>query len=154
MAKKIKIDIDFSCDNTFLAISCHKRDYWMAYQLNDALKFSFRRIADLPFYDENLDKILNFSLFHYVDPDTNLSFYLLSNSNPEGKLFRTLRTIDFFILVHGKTGESEIHELLNRIKKIKGILTAYKIEISTVKDFGLFLSDLELHMVEVLKEKN
>jgi len=151
MAKKIKIDIDFSSDNTFLAISCHKKDYWIAYQLNEALKFSFRRMDDLPYYDEGLDKILNFALFQYIDPDTNLSFYLLSNFNPEGKLFRALRTTDFFILIHGRVKENEVEDLLAGIKKIKGVLTAYKMDIDSIKDFGLFLSDLELHMVEVLK---
>jgi hypothetical protein len=123
----------------------------MAYQLNDALKFSFRRIADLPYYDEGLGKIINFALFHYVDPDTHLSYYLLSNFNPEGKLFRALRTADFFILLHGRVKDDEVDNLLVEIKNIKGVLTAFKLDISSLKDFGLFLSDLELHMVEVLK---
>jgi len=152
LAKKIKIDIDFSSGNTFLAISCHKKDYWMAYKLNEALKFSFRRIADLPFYDEGLDKILNYALFHYVDPDTYLSYYLLSNSNPEGKLFRAYRTTDFFILIHGSLENNDVQDFITKTKSIKGVLTTYKINIPDIKYFGLFLSDLELHMVEVLKD--
>jgi hypothetical protein len=151
MPKKINIDIDFSSDNTLLAISCHKKDYWMAYNVNEALKFSFRRINDLPFYDQGLDKLLTYSLFHYCDSDSQLSYYLISNFNSEGKLFRAHKTTDFFILVHGRVTEEAIQELLNRIKSIKGVLTAFHPNINKFKDFSLFLSDLELHMVDVLK---
>jgi len=98
MPKKINIDIDFSSDNTLLAVSCHKKDYWMAYNLNETLKLVLRRIDDLPFYDQGLDKLIKYSLFHYFDPDTQLSYYLISNYNPEGKLFRAHKTTDFFIL--------------------------------------------------------
>lgn len=151
MPKKINIDIDFSCDNTLLAISCHKKDYWMAYNLNEALKVSFRRIDDLPYFDQSLDKLLKYSLFHYFDSDCQLSFYLLTNYNPDAKLFRAFKTIDYFILIHGSLSGEGVEKLLSRIKSIKGVLTAYLPDMTSVKDYTLFLSDLELHMVDVLK---
>lgn len=152
MPKKINIDIDFSSDNTLLAISCHKKDYWMAFNLNEALKFTLRRIDDLPYYDQGLEKFIKYSLFHYHDTDCQLSFYLLSNFNPEGKLFRAFKTIDYFVLIHGNVSSDAIQKILVKIKSINGVLTAYAPDMGSIKDFGLFLSDLELHMVEVLKE--
>jgi len=38
MAKKIKIDIDFSSDNTLLAVSFQKKDYTLDFNLNKTLK--------------------------------------------------------------------------------------------------------------------
>ena len=151
MPKKINIDIDFSSDNALLAISFQKRDYTLAFKINKTLKFKLGRIADLPFYNQGLDKLLYYSLFHYFDSDHQLSYYLISNYNPEGKLFRAHKTTDFFILVHGRVTSEEVLNLINKIKSIKGVLTAYHPDINSFKDFSLFLSDLELHMVEVLK---
>ncbi len=151
MPKKIKIDIDFSSDNTLLAISFQKRDYTLAYNLNKTLKTKFEKIDDLPYYDESLEKFLKFSLFHYHDDDCQLSFYLLSNHHPEGKLFRAFKTIDFFVLIHGSANDESISEIIKKIKSIQGVLTAFLPDMKSVKDYSLFLSDLELHMVEVLK---
>lgn len=151
MAKKIKIDIDFSSDNTLLAVSFQKKDYTLAYNLNKTLKTKLEKIDDLPYYDEGLEKIIPYSLFHYHDSDCQLSYYLLSNHHPEGKLFRAFKTIDFFILVHGSVSDDSISEIVKKIKSIQGVLTAFLPDMKSVKDYSLFLSDLELHMVEVLK---
>ena len=151
MAKKIKIDIDFSSDNTLLAVSFQKKDYTLAFNLNKTLKIKLEKIEDLPYYDESIEKLQKFSLFHYHDPDCQLSFYLLSNHHPEGKLFRAFKTIDFFILIHGSIGKDSVSEIVKKVKSIKGVLTAFLPDMKPVKDYSLFLSDLELHMVEILK---
>jgi hypothetical protein len=151
MPKKIKIDIDFSSDNTLLAVSFQKKDYTLAYNLNKTLKTKLEKIKDLPYYEESLEKILEYSLFHYFDSDCHLSFYLLSNHHAEGKLFRAFKTIDFFILIHGSLDDDAVSKIVKEIKSIQGVLTAFLPDMKSVKDYSLFLSDLELHMVEVLK---
>ena len=147
MAKKIKIEIDFSRDNVLLAISCHKKDYWLAYQLNENLKFNLKKMDDLGFYQNNLDEVLYYPIYHYTDPGTMISWYLIGNYHPDGKLFPTLKTADYFILINGEGAIPENDKLIADLKKINGVLHAYVPETKALKDFGNFLADLELHMI-------
>lgn len=153
MAKKFKIDIDLKQDNCLLGISCHKKDYWLAFNINDILKLKLSRIADLPVYDSKLDIPLKYSLFYFKEPNTLISYYLLSNYNPEGKLFPTQKTIDYFILINGRTEDTFKTDIARKIKQIPNVLTAFEIEISGIKNIENFLSDLELHMLDLTKKK-
>ncbi|MEZ5196965.1 MAG: IPExxxVDY family protein [Bacteroidales bacterium] len=148
MAKKIKIDIDFSQDNFLVAISCHQKDYWIAYRLNEALKLNLKRMNDLPVFQSKMEKLVEYPLFSYEDPDTNVGYYLISNHNPESKLFPAQRTTDYLLLANGTVGASEKKVLLERIKKIPKVLTAYELELSRMKNIDSFLSDLELFMLD------
>jgi len=153
MARKLKINIDFSQDNTLIGISCHKKDYWVAYKINDHLHLQLKRIDDLPVYNSNLDLLINYPLFIYQNPDTYNCFYFFSNYNPEGKMFPFLKSIDFFLLVNGLISENEILSISSTLKKIPNILTAYKLDLNKVKDSEGFLSDLELHILDKVELK-
>jgi len=153
MARKLKIEIDFSQDNTLIGISCHKKDYWVAFKLNEHLKMHLKRIDDLPIYNSKLDLLISYPLFNYHNPDTHNCFYFFSNHNPNGKIFQGLKSIDYFLLINGLMNENEIIEKLNSIKKIPNILTAYKLDLAKLKDSEGFLSDLELHILEKVGTK-
>ena len=152
VAKKIKIDIDFNQDNFLMAISCHKRDYWLAYQINENLKVEFKKIDDLGFYHNNLDQILPYPIYYYQDPISGLSWYLIGNHHPDGKLFPTLKNADFFILLNGVPLMPEPNQVIAELKKINGILHVYAMDTQKLKEFGNFLSDLELHMIDFQKK--
>ncbi len=152
MAKKIKLNIDFTEDSTLLGISCHKRDYFLAFQINEHLKIHLKRLKDFPFYNPKTESLLSYAFFYYFNPDTQLAYYMVSNFNPESKLFSELSSIDYFILVQGRFTEIMKKEHLKEMKKINGVLTAYNVDYSKLKDFDNFLEDLELHITEILKE--
>ncbi|MBN2175165.1 MAG: IPExxxVDY family protein [Bacteroidales bacterium] len=151
MAKKINIRLDFSEDNFFTGISCHKREYWVAYNLNHHLKLNLERIKDLPVFNEKSEEILNFPIYHFEDSNSLVTYYLVSNSVTEGKLFPTFKTLDYFLLVSGHFSPVLGSGLIGEIKKIPKILAAYEIKISDNKFIGGFLTDLEIHMIELLK---
>lgn len=151
MVKKIKFDIDFNQDNRLIALSCHKKDYWLAFQINSHLHTVFRRIQDLEFYQPQTDSLLPYPIYYFSDPDSEISWYLISNFHPEGKLFPVMRTIDYFVLLNGQFNEIEIDKVVIGLKKIKGILHAHLQDTKPLKDFENFLSDLELHMIDILK---
>lgn len=153
MAKKVKVDIDFSQDNLFLGISCHRKDYWLAYQLNETLKTALSRLDDLPVYKPNPDLLINFPLFYSFDEVNCLSYYLFPNHNPEGILFPGLKGVDYFLLLNGFINDQDKVGLLTSIKGIKNVLASYEIDLARVKEIPGFLSDLEIHMIEILKAK-
>lgn len=148
MAKKIKIDIDFSQDNFLIAISCHQKDYWIAFRLNEALGLDLKRMKDLPVFQAKLDKLVEYPLFSFENVDSCVGYYLVSNHNPESKLFPSQRTMDYFLLANGTVSEVEKKMLVQKLRGIPKVLTAYHIELSKIKTIDSFLSDLELFMLE------
>ncbi len=153
MPRRLKIDIDFSQDNTLIGISCHKKDYWVAYKLNENLHLNLKRIDDLPVYNSKLDLLISYPLFNYNNPDTHNCYYFFSNYNPEGKMFPSLKSIDYFLLINGLINESEVSGMISSLKKIPNILTAFKHDLNKIKDSEGFLSDLELHILEKIELK-
>ena len=149
MAKKIKIDVDFTEDNNLIGVSCHKKDYWFAYHLNESLKLNLRRLVDFPFFHPKINDFLNYSLFHDCMQDEQLGYFLIANYNQQSPLFPELKNTDFFILVQGKLEQNKKSDLLSHIRSIKGVLTAFQPEIENLKEYDNFLSDLELHMTTI-----
>jgi len=153
MPRRLKIDIDFSQDNTLIGISCHKKDYWVAYKLNENLHLNLKRIDDLPVYNSKLDLLISYTLFNYNNPDTHNCYYFISNYNPEGNMFPSLKSIDYFLLINGLINESEVSGMVSAIKKIPNILIAFKHDLNKINDSDGFLSDLELHILEKIELK-
>ena len=153
MPRKIRIQVDFSEDNNLIGVSCHKRDYWLAYRLNAALRINLRRLADFPFYQSRLDQLLEYPLYHDFLQDVQTGYFLISNFNSQGPLFPELKTTDFFILVQGRLNEADKSDFLVTVRGIHGVLTAFVPEIKKLKEFDNFLSDLELHMTGLKKRE-
>lgn len=149
MAKKIKIDVDFTEDNKLIGVSCHKKDYWFAFHINNRLSMNLKRLDDFPFYQTRLEAQLNYSLFHDCRQDEQLGFYLIANHNQQSPLFPELGTTDFFILVQGRLKDEKKEKLLATIRGIQGVLTAYFPDVGKLKEYDNFLNDLELHMTTV-----
>ena len=151
MVKKIRIKIDFSEDNFLCGISCHKPDYWMALTLNNTFKLKLKRVADLPVFHEKLKELIHYPLYFYKDPERDISFYLFPNHHPDGKLFISQKNTDFFVLVNGIVTDKEKSEFVSDLKKIKHILASFEIPLNKIKHLNGFLSDLELHLIEINK---
>ncbi|MCF8369589.1 MAG: IPExxxVDY family protein [Bacteroidales bacterium] len=151
VAKKLKLDIDFGQNNLLIAISCHKKDYWLAFQLNHVFNSDFRRIKDLPYFSELHNEILYYPLFFNENNDQQIDFFLISNFNPDGKLFPSQGATDFFLLVQGIIGMERKTDLIKSIRQINGVLTAFEPNLSKLKNFRNFLSDLELHMLDHIR---
>ena len=151
MPRKLKLDIDFSSDITLIAISCHKPNFWLALQLNNLLGTDLRRLGDLPYYHSSTGEVLQYPLFYYADDNTGLTCFFLGNHNPDGKLFTEYRAADFFLMVNDEINTSYSSNLIKQIKSIKGVLTAFEGDKNKIKNLKNFISDLELHMIEELK---
>ncbi len=152
MAKKVKIDIDFDRDNSLVGISCHRKDYWVAYKLNETLKIHLKRTEDIPVYNKKLDELIYYPLYFYHDPDCEVNFYLLINHNKKVKLFPSEKTTDYFLLINGQVSEKFLQDKVKKIKTIPNVLMAFEIGLSKIKVIDNFLEDLELHMLEVSKK--
>ncbi|MCD4735180.1 MAG: IPExxxVDY family protein [Bacteroidales bacterium] len=149
MAKKIKLKIDPDNEEFVIGIACQKNDYWIAYQLNSALKLNLRRIPDLPVIIGKSDKISRYQLFYYENPESMISYFLISNRGTSGKLIPSLKNIDFFLLLNGNVVEKDL--TTSEIKRIKHVLFANSIDLQGLKESVNLMSNLELHLLEINK---
>ncbi len=153
MVKKIRIKLDFSEDNFLFGISCHKPEYWVALTLNNVFHLNLERIPDLPVFHEKLEVLISYPLYYYVAKEKDITFYLFPNHHPDGKLFPSQKNTDYFVLVNGIVKEEEKKEFVTDLKKIRHILASFEIPLNKIKNLDGFLSDLELHLIEMNKRK-
>ncbi|MBN3035297.1 MAG: IPExxxVDY family protein [Bacteroidales bacterium] len=149
MPKRIRLEMDAGSDDVIIGISCHKRDYWLAYHLNNILKWHLARIGDLPVRRKKTIESLHYPLFHYHDPDNRIAVFMLANYHPQGVLFPEYRNLDYFLLLNGQEGLRKSASMAESIRKIPHILTATVIRMDQLKDAELFYTDLEMHLMEI-----
>lgn len=133
------------------ALSCHKKDYWLAYQLNKIFDIKLSKVDDLPYYHDKLNSLVEYSLFYFQSLDGQAAYYLLGNFNPRGKLFAAYKNSDYFLLIHGQNVGSQQQQSLGQLRQVKGVLGVFNADLGKIRDMDNFLSDLELHMIHVLK---
>jgi len=153
MAKQVKWNFDFDEDVNVIGISCHKFDYWIALQINKTLKLNLIRQPDLSVFNQEKGSSINYPLFDFIKPDIQTSYALVSNHNPDGKLFPDHKSFDYFLLINGVINADEKSKMITAIKKIPHVLTAHNLNLKKIKNLPEFISDLEIHMIEIAGRK-
>ncbi|MBN1340913.1 MAG: IPExxxVDY family protein [Bacteroidales bacterium] len=149
MAKKIKLRFDPDTDDQLIGISFHKNDYLLAFGIKSALDMDLRRIPDLPVPLPNSGSNNMVPLFYYDNRDKMSTYFLISNLGSEGRLFPALRNIDYFFLINGSGDVNEMSAIIGEIKRIKYVLTAFPLDVNTIKQADLLMSYLELHLIDI-----
>lgn len=126
---------------TLFGISCHLKDYRISFLLNRTLELEFSKMEDF----------LGSSLYFSDHEDGFNRFYLLANRNIENILLPELKQTDFLLLVEGPFKKAQKETLLQKIKSIQNILTAFEIRFETIKNYEHLLADLEMHTTNIRK---
>ena len=143
MAKKILIDSRSEpALFTLTGISCHLRDYHLTYLLNDKLGLDFVKEEDF----------LGFPFFCCRDENGFNIYYLIGNRGAETFLVPEMKQADYLLLIEGPLKKAQEERLLKNIRSIEKILMVFEINLETIKNFGTFLNELEIHFMNIHKE--
>ncbi|HNW74342.1 MAG TPA: IPExxxVDY family protein [Bacteroidales bacterium] len=143
MAKKVLQSAESgSLHYTLFGISCHLKDFRLSYLLNKQLGMDFSK----------KDDFREFSFYLYADEDHFNTYFLLSNRGPEKVMIPELKQTDYLMLVEGPCKKKQKEWLLENIRAIPNVLTAFEIRFETIKNHPSLLDDLELHFIEINKE--
>ncbi len=146
MVKKFKIQSSSSSSEfTLIGISCQLKNYRLAFGINRKMNFSFKRIDDLIIPDEQNDRAYSFYLFK--DNDERRNYFLIQNQHPEGRLVPSQRAIDFFLVVDDILEEAKLKHLIQQIKSVEQVLTAFVINPDKLKNADVIFEEIELHML-------
>ena len=139
---------------SLLGIHTTLEDYKLAYVLNHHLGVRFNKASfNLDFENEKSDA--SFSIYTYENSTHNSEWYLISNSEKkenkvqeEGLLLSTeiknylipeKKKIDFFVKIVENIPLKETQKLVNKIKSIDQIITAYTIDTNTLKSKDILI---------------
>ena len=142
MAKKILIETRSEpVLFTLFGISCHLKDYRLSYLLNIKLELEFVKLEDF----------MGFSFYFCRDEDRFNTYYLLGNRGEDSILFPGLKQTDFILVVEGPFKKIQKEKLLEHLRSIQNVLTAFEIRFETVKNYETVLTDLEMHVMNIQK---
>jgi len=139
---------------SLLGIHTTLEAYKLAYVLNHHLGVRFNKASfNLDFENEKSDA--SFSIYTYENSTHNSEWYLISNSEKkenkvqeEGLLLSTeiknylipeKKKIDFFVKIVEDIPLKDTQKLVNKIKSIDQIITAYTIDTNTLKSKDILI---------------
>jgi hypothetical protein len=147
MAKRVLLEIHTTpAWYTLAGISCHQKDYRLAFLLNESLRIRLTRLDDMPYLAPGAKEPVLYSLYRWRDEDQYNTYYLLTNRSDESLLIPQVKQADFLMLIEGPFKRKQQDDLLSRLRKVPNVLTAFPISFSAVKNYESILTDLELHL--------
>lgn len=125
---KFKLTIEYDYDFTLVGISCHEKDYRIAWALNNKLRTDLRKAEDLKIeLKKNISPTL-FPFYEFIDEELFREFFLLSNRGGKGLLIPEQKQVDYFLMVKGNFSPADKNSLLKQVKDINIVLAAYDID--------------------------
>ncbi len=154
MAKKVYLDTrDEPVFFTLIGISCHLKDYRLSYLLNYHIPAEFIKLEDLRIVPQTKKEASDFSLYFYRDDDRFNTYTLVSNRNQESVLIPEMKHTDFVLIIGGEFRKPQKDSLLKNIRSVPNVLTSFEIKFSEIKNYESILTDLELHLLDLFKNK-
>lgn len=114
---KYRLQLEDEYEFLAFGISCHLKDYRVAWHLNQELKRDFKRESILlPIKGGKSD---TFPIFKSKDDSAHLRYLLLSNKNEEQYLLKQLKEYDFFLFVEGYIDIFDQEDFLEKLQRIE-----------------------------------
>jgi hypothetical protein len=137
---------------TLIGVSCHLMDYRLSHLLNKELGFNFRKEDDLKINVSAIKQAVPFSFYTYKDEDQRNSYNLISNFSQDVILVPEFKHTDFIMLIEGDLKKNKKDALLKAIRSVQKVVTAFEIKVTDIKNPETFLTDIEMHLIEIRKE--
>jgi hypothetical protein len=113
-----------------IGLSSHQNDYRLSWALNNALDITLNIDSPLTISEKRHNRRLQFSVFSFEEPAKEQILKLVSNRTENGFLLPRFSSIDFFICLSGKFSGREINDIIENIKEISFVLTAYLLDMN------------------------
>ena len=127
--------LSFKDDYSFhlIGISSHENDYRLSWAINSQLGTSFIRADNLVVHNPRIGQDQEFSLSRYMDEETYIQYNLISNRCDDGFLIEEMTNIDFVLQVTGEISEAELEGLVNKLRQVDMITTAFVMDVEKLK---------------------
>lgn len=128
---KFVLNLEDQYEFTLIGISCHKKDYRLCWELNKSLNIDLVREEDLTVVDNKEE--LSFTFYRYLNREEYLDYYLIGNRSNNAILIPEQKMIDFWLKIEGDIYEEQKTTILNNLKGLPVVLTAFEINPESLK---------------------
>jgi hypothetical protein len=118
-------------DFCLIAIASHLSDYKISWLLNEEFNFRFSQSDDLIVSETKTNNNSKFTVFLFEDTDSAYTLFSIRSGN--NVLLKSIKNIDYILKYHGPLSDNHIDNLMDRMKKMKNILTVFKIDLKSLK---------------------
>ena len=130
---KTRLEFDYEYDFLLFGISCHLKDYRLCWALNKHLQLQLKKEKDLVLDPEQGEDGGHFSYYSWQDETRHLQYITVANRGDKSWLVHEQRQADYFLIIEGYIDMVEPAEVLNNLRKIPVILTAYSLDPNELK---------------------
>ena len=130
MSKKT-LFTDFDYDFNLIGISAYSKDYRLCWELNRLLNVDLKKEEDIILTSKKGDK-MEFSMYFHQNTLTEKDLRLVKNKKEGRIIIPEQPKADYFLILYD-FDTYEIKEIIEKLKKINVVLTAFQVEISTLK---------------------
>lgn len=128
MIHHLQLEVDYSFHS--LGISCHVKEYKMAWLLNKCLNTRLEFIDPIVVQHKSGESI--HSIYQFVDDEERVCISLISNRSKKGYLLPEFPQTDFILKIE-EAEEQEFQELRASIKEMNQVLLVHTIDPSSIK---------------------
>jgi hypothetical protein len=114
-----------------IGIASHLSDYKISWLFNEELNFKLNHSEDIT-DSSNKNEIHKFTTYKY-EVERDLLYTLISNRSEMSVLVRAHKNLDFILKIEGTISDNQLSNLIEKIKKLKNILTAFEVEKENLK---------------------
>ena len=127
--KKIhKLAFEFESDFKLIGIASHENDYRLSWAVNNSLGIEFVKTEDLIITHPKHKILISYSMYNFNDEDNFITYHLISNKSEKGFLLPEMKNLDFVLKVSGEPDTIFFKNLLQNLKKVDIIITAFFID--------------------------
>ncbi len=130
MSKMILL-ADFEYDFQLIGISSHAKDYRLSWELNKKFDINLVKEEEVVFSSKK-SGIKEFSMYFYQDDLEERDVRLIGNKSGGSYLVPEKKAADFFLMLYDYN-YLEINEMMREIRKINVVLTAFELDVNTLK---------------------
>lgn len=127
---KLKLDIEYDYDFELIGISSHEKDYRICWALNKALNIELQQQEDLQI---KIKSVSNYSWYLFENEEHYQEYCLVANRGNQAVLIPEQKQVDYFLMIRGVIREKEKEVILQNIKQIGMVLTAFMIDPNSLK---------------------
>lgn len=133
------LELEPDRDVSIIGISSHVHDYRLCWSLNKALGLHLAR------RDKDISEMVNgrlavYATYDHVEPELDARMTLVHNHATHGILIKEQRHADYFLVVDSELAET-MPELLEKVRKVEFVLTAYSLSHAQLRDGDKLLQE-------------
>lgn len=122
---KFRLDIEYDYDFLLIGIACHEKDYRLCWAVNNALALDLERTEPLHISLRKEEPPAQFSLYMHENNENDTACFIVNNRSDRGLLIPEQKQADYFFVAKGPFGKREETQMLQAIRNISFVLTAF-----------------------------